>query len=342
MSLICWLQNRTVSRSPRGRSQPRPTTARFRPQLEALEGRCVPSTLKVTNNYDNGTYPGALRYEIAQAQSNDTIIFDFGSKKANSTPHTITLTEGELVINKNLTITGPGANELTITSQPYVTGSFETENGSRIFEVDGAATTVALSGLTMTKGGGTRWGGSTGISYDGYGGAILNFSRLTVSACTLGGSTLATNYAQYGGAIANFGTMTVTACDVSDNRVYGNGFDADGGGIYNAGTLTVSGGDVSSNSFASYGGGIYNAGTATVSACTLSANGASYGGGIYNAATMTVSGCTLSGNSAGAEGGGIYNAGTAAALTVLDSLFSSNSPNNIYGSYTDGGGNTFH
>jgi hypothetical protein len=42
------------------------------------------------------------------------------------------------------------------------------------------------------------------------------------------------------------------------------------------------------------------------------------------------------------EGGGIYNAGTPAALTVLDSSFSNNSPDNISGPYTDGGGNTFH
>jgi hypothetical protein len=40
-------------------------------------------------------------------------------------------------------------------------------------------------------------------------------------------------------------------------------------------------------------------------------------------------------------GGGIYNAGTAAALTVLDSFFSNNIGGNIYGPYTDGGGNTF-
>ena len=41
------------------------------------------------------------------------------------------------------------------------------------------------------------------------------------------------------------------------------------------------------------------------------------------------------------EGGGIYNAGTAAALTVSGSTFSGNSPDAIFGPYTDGGGNTF-
>jgi hypothetical protein len=55
---------------------------------------------------------------------------------------------------------------------------------------------------------------------------------------------------------------------------------------------------------------------------------------------MTVSGCTLSGNSTPGNGGGILNWG--GALTVLDSILSSNSPDNIYGPYTDGGGNTFN
>jgi len=135
----------------------------FRPTLEALEDRCVPSTLKVTNNYDNGAYPGSLRYEIAVAKSGDTIAFD-----GKLDGQTITLTLGELVIDKSLTIKGPGAIKLTITSQPYNNG-FGTENGSRIFEVDGAGTTVTIGGLTMTDGGGTRRGsqGISGLPYDG-------------------------------------------------------------------------------------------------------------------------------------------------------------------------------
>ena len=100
-----------------------------------------------------------------------------------------------------------------------------------------------------------------------------------------------------------------------------------------------------------YGGGIYNAGTLTLSGCIVSDNVAiadlapAYGGGIYNAGTMKVSGCTFTGNIAGYEGGGIYNAGT---LTVRNSVFGSaiprgpiNNPDNIFGPYTDLGGNTF-
>jgi hypothetical protein len=275
--------------------------ATFRPRLEALEDRWLPSTLKVTNLLDSG--PGSLRYEIAQAQSNDTIVFDFGNKKANSTPHTITLTSGELDINKNLTIQGPGAGLLTITSQSWVDMAFESHKGSRIFEVDGANTAVAISGLTLTNGGGTRLGGGVSVDFnDGFGGAILNFGTLTISTCTLGGSTAP---AGEGGAIANFGTMTVSGCYVQNNDA------EEGGGIYNAGTLTVSSSYVWHN-WGDWGGGIYNAGTATVSGCALSSNKAVGGGGIYNAASgaLTLDDSTVLSNVA-PLGADLYNLGSA-------------------------------
>jgi hypothetical protein len=278
-------------RKPKAGSRKPP---RFRPQLEALEDRWMPShshgtsTLMVTNNYDDGS--GSLRYEIAQAQSNDTIVFNnVGGNKHAITPETITLTSGELVISKNLTIVGPG---ITITSSPYINGAFDQSNGSRIFEVDGASTSVAISGLTLTNGGGTLLiGVFNGHSYDGYGGAILNFGTLTISNCSLGTDSINSGSdAYYGGAIANFGTMTISGCYVQNNSAWGT--PAEGGGIYNAGVLTVSSSYVESNS-------------------------------------------------APGGGGGIYNAGAAAALTVLDSIFSHNGPDNISGPYTDGGGNTF-
>ena len=137
--------------------------------------------------------------------------------------------------------------------------------------------------------------------------------------------------------------------------------DGDGGGLLNLSTLTLSGCVVSGNSVGeiiglNFGGGIYNAGTLTLTGCTISNNSAlgtfytpgGVGGGIYNAGTLTVSTSTVSGNAAydGYYGGGIYNAGT---LTVSTSTFNSNwidpngtyIENNIYGTYTDGGGNTF-
>jgi hypothetical protein len=287
MLFSSWLRKHNAT--PRTNRRPNST---FRPQLEVLEGRALPSTLTVTNLNDSGH--GSLRHEIAEALSGDTIVF---AKKLDG--GTITLSSGnELQIGKNLTIQGPGANLLTVSSGPYYV------NKTRIFEIDSA--TVTLSGLRIINGGGhaSIYGD---YSYDGWGGGILNRD----------------------------GTLTVSGCTLYNNSaVYG-------GGIYNAGTLTVSSCGLFSNSAENDGGGILNAyGTVTVSVCTLSGNSAVSGGGIYNYGTVTVSVCTLSGNYA-YSGGGIYNAGTAGALTVLNSIFSSNTPDNINGPYTDGGGNTF-
>ena len=70
-----------------------------RPGLEALECRALLSTLTVMNTADSGS--GSLRAEIGAAHSGDTI--DFSSKLKG---RVITLTSGELVVNKSL---NPGA-----------------------------------------------------------------------------------------------------------------------------------------------------------------------------------------------------------------------------------------
>jgi hypothetical protein len=313
MWLTSWLRSGKRHGSPRKR----PT---FRPTLEALEGRDVPSTLTVTNVDDSGF--GSLRYEIAQAQSNDTIVFNKAlfsyvyKKHVIQTPRSIMLTSGELDINNSLNIQGPGASLLTVTSTGR--GNY---GASRLFEVDSG--TVTLSGMTISNGDGERHyivDPAFGTDYyDGTGGGILNFGTLTISGCALSGNTARVSgaHSNGGGALANFGTLTVSGCTLSNNST-----TIDGGGIYNAFGATL-----------------------TVSGCTLSWNsaggtGANYGGGIANEGSLAVSNSTLSGNSA-SYGGGIWNDGPAAALTVLDSIFSGNSPDNIFGPYSDGGGNTF-
>jgi hypothetical protein len=122
-----------------------------------------------------------------------------------------------------------------------------------------------------------------------------------------------------------------------------------GGGIYNAGTLTVTGSYLDSNGSGDGlvgGGGILNRGVLTVSNSSLGSNMATvisdgvinptptYGGGIENDGTATVSGCYFNSNSAN-YGGAISNRGS---LTVSGSTFAQN---DIYGAYTDGGGNLF-
>jgi hypothetical protein len=320
MSFLSWLRMGASVQPTRCRAKHRPAAPRFRPRLEVLEDRIVPSTLTVTNNLDNGS-AGSLRYEIAHAKKGDTIVF-----APSLDGQTIVLGGSELDIAKNLTIQGPGANLLTINGGRQISSP----NGSRVFAVE-KHTTVTLSGLTITGGGGTA---DAGYGYS-------------------------SPYDNDGGGILNLGTLTVSGCTVSGNYADPNSASSYGGGIYNAGTLTVSNSTVSGN-YATYvmdvglnpaptndGGGIYNAGALTVSNSTLSGNFAhSDGGGIYNAGTAKVSGCTLSSNVAVYYGGGIYNAGTAAALTVIDSIFSGNYTDthngyDVYGPYTDGGGNTF-
>jgi hypothetical protein len=324
MSFFSWLRMRASVQPTRCRAKHRPAAPRFRPQFDVLEGRDVPSTLTVTNNLDNGSV-GSLGYEIGQAnqakKGGDTIVF-----APSLDGQTITLSGSELDITKSVTIQGPGAGLLTINGGGDGVDEFA---GSRVFAVE-KKTSVTLSGLTISGGDGISGSPFYNLGeapYDNEGGGILNLGTLTVSGCTISG-----NY---------------------NNTDFGASF---GGGIYNAGTLTVTGSTISGNSLnphidvgiaggpiGGYGGGIYNAGTLTVTGSTVSSNFASNeGGGIYNAGTATVSGCTLSGNYAFSYGGGIYNAGTAEALTVLDSIFSGNTPDNIFGAYTDGGGNTFN
>ena len=65
------------------------------------------NTITVTNTNDSG--PGSLRQALADANDGDTINFD-GSLKGQS----IALTSGELVIDKSITIAGPGSDQLAV------------------------------------------------------------------------------------------------------------------------------------------------------------------------------------------------------------------------------------
>jgi predicted outer membrane repeat protein len=197
MSFFSWLRNRNSSAAIKrpSREWPARKPATFRPRLESLEGRDVPSTLTVTNALDGGA--GSLRYEIARAHNKDTIVF---APSLNG--QTITLTKGELLItDSGLTIKGPGANLLTVSGG----------HASRVFEVAGNVM-AAISGLTITN----------GSSADG--GAILNGGVLTLTGCTVCGNSALLD----GGGIYNSGSLTLAGCTVSGN------YAADsGGGIYN-------------------------------------------------------------------------------------------------------------
>jgi hypothetical protein len=340
MWLPSWQRNRNVSpareRVPAPRSLRR--RASFRPRLDALEDRWLPSTLTVLNNLDSGS--GSLRADIGKAHNRDTIVF-----APSLDGQTITLASGELYIKKNLTIDGPGAGQLTISAG----------HTSRIFEV-AANYSLSLSGLTISNGfaDSTQLGGGA-ISNHGtlevssctltsnqtgeYGGAILNdySAKLTVTNTTLSG-----NFAGYGGAIANHGSLTIMGSTLSANSaVYG-------GAIYNTsgGALTINNSSLSDNSATDSGDGgaiACDAGsTMTLSNSTLNDDLASNMGGaisIYGPSTTAIAtGCTLTNNDDLLGGNAIWIG--SGIMTVSNSYFSGGGPY-IDGPYTDGGGNTF-
>jgi hypothetical protein len=336
--------SRRVSPLPglfRHRLAPRPTgRPRFRPVLEALEGRLTPSTLRVTSTADDANQPGTLRYDVAHAQSGDTILLT-GAVKSG-----IVLTQGELLLNQNVAVKSAGGHHVGISGGGL----------SRVFEVAPGAQ-VCLSNLILTGGNGVA--GPTGSNRDdGHGGAILVDSGGTL---TVNRSTLSANSAAFaGGAIeSRSGTVNVNdsalsgnsapitggainassgTVNVKDSALSGNSSGV-GGAISTDGTVNVKDSTLSGNSATAAGGAIFSIfGTATVSHSTLSDNSAAHGGAIANAAgTVAVSHSTLLNNHASGDGGAIFN--NAGTVNVGTSKFSANGPDNVSGGFNDLGGN---
>ena len=92
------------------------------------------ATITVSNDNDNGA--GSLRQALAAANDGDTINFD-----SSLNGQTITLSSGELLVNKSVTVSGPGANMLAV----------DANHASRVFYI-APGTDVAISGLTVTHG----------------------------------------------------------------------------------------------------------------------------------------------------------------------------------------------
>src|SRR6266404_3620214 len=104
------------------------------------------TTLMVSNTNDNG--PGSLRQALADANDGDTI-------DATGVSGVITLTSGQLLVDKSVTINGAGADMLAI----------DGNMASRIFQISLGQTreTVTISGLTIRNAQG-NFGGSIFIT----------------------------------------------------------------------------------------------------------------------------------------------------------------------------------
>jgi hypothetical protein len=246
--------------------------------LYVIGSAAYATTITVINTNDAG--PGSLRQAIFTANNGDTIDFD----RALS-GQTVTLTSDELLISKNIAISGPGANLLTVARAQGV-------SNFRIFHIT-PSHTVTIQGLAITNG--------NPLS-PGFGGRILNDgATLSVINCTLSGNHAALS----GGGIDNFAGESSATLGVESSTLTGNLADDYGGGIANL----VSG---------------MNNATLTINNSTLSANTGQFsGGGIFNesgggSASVTVTNTTFSGNVTQLFGGGIANARTSFGAAVVD------------------------
>ncbi len=304
----------------------------------------VAATDVVTTSSDDG--PGSLRAAIATANRGDAITFapDLG---------TITLSSGELLIDK----------DLTINSQPGVSQTISGGNSSRVFEV-ASGISATLSGLTITQG---HAPDASDQQFAGDGGGILNNGTLTVYASTVSDNTagvgsspgwnpLDTTNGGRGGGIANHGVLTVSGSTITGNTGGAGGSQSDyfarcssclggdGGGIANTGTLTITKSTVVGNTAGA--GGITPSwatssiarrdriAPATYTFDMAEAGGA--GGGIATVGgTVTISSSTITGNRSGTSavgpygpppaldsGGGIDNSG--GTLTIGASILAAN------------------
>ena len=252
-------------------------------------------SITVLNNNDAG--PGSLRQAIADVCPGGTIDF---APALNG--QTITLTSGQLAVDKSLTILGPGPETLAV----------DGNHASRVLFLNGGHT-VTVAGLTLTN------GYYDGGFADGLGGGIYSQgATVTVSNCTLSGNSALSFGKGGGGGIFNSGgSLTVVGSTLSGNSAPAPG---SGGGIYNEdATLAVINCTFSGNS-ASSGGALHNkarsgaSAPAQIRSSTLSANEAPSDEGIFNfaaggSAVVEIGNTVVRTRVAGATGPSLHNFG---------------------------------
>jgi CSLREA domain-containing protein len=307
---------------------------------EQLEPRRVLAPIVVTTPLDIVDFNDgltSLREAIFAANTvpgPDEIQFDPALITAG--PATILLTHGELAITDSLTLTGPGADLLTIdASGSDPTPDLNNRDGSRILNFSNSISSTSeltVSGVTLT-------GGDT----VGYGGAIYSTRGLT-----LRDAIIAVNSAQFGGGVAvTRGELVLERLQVRRNvaRFVGGGILAPaieaasisqsliadnvasaGGGFAHQGTPTGPNGGfvtIRESTFRGNQGGGAAIGSSKgfvimASAFVNNATGGSGGGLSVGGRHGVIEQSTISGNSSARHGGGILN-------SMQDSLIIRNS-----------------
>jgi hypothetical protein len=256
------------------------TPARVAPALVAAflllaAAPAAADTYTVTNTNDPGA--GSLRQAMIDANAHpgaDSIVFAAGLKG------TISLTQGELSIQSDVSITGPGVLDLTVSGA----------DRSRVFNVSSQpAGRATISGLTISDGrvhGGD--GSSAGDAGDNaFGGGILNHGKLT-----LNNVRLISNRVEGGNGANGKGFPSFDSGGPGGNGV--------GGGIYSDGTLIIVDSLVAANT--AQGG--FGGDAPSVVTLHGGEGGSGEGGGIFDQGTLTVENTSVGGNTAGGGEGG--------------------------------------
>jgi hypothetical protein len=208
-------------------------------------------------------------------------------------------TEAGIVVNKDVTIRGRGADDTIVQAHETLD-----EAPERVFRVE-KGTTVIFESMTI------RHGRPLPKTEDG--GGIKNYGTLTIKNCAV-----ANNSAIGGGGISNEGTLTIVASTISDNVARGDGppgqWCGGGGGVKSsAGTLTIVNSTITGNQGGlrsrGLGGGVRTGCkcTAEIINSTISANKAvRYGGGIAAGGIVRITNCTISNNTVVHRGGGLW------------------------------------
>jgi len=242
--------------------------------------------------------------QIASSTTNaapDVIVF------ANNATGTLVLTEGELNVDSDVNIGGPGSSELTI----------DGDGSSRVFNIDSAAT-VTISDLTIT--GGSLSGDGGGIFNDG----DLSLERVVVEGNNAGGND--------GGGLYSAAGSSVHI----DQSTFDNNSGSWGGGAI----IYTSGGDDSSitnstfsNNTGSYGGGLHIRGgidpaDVEINNSTFSGNTASASSGgirVQLAGNVNLINSTVTENTATTGTAGGLSAWSGASFLVHNSIVVGNS-----------------
>ncbi len=196
-----------------------------------------PKNYLVTETGDDPVLEGTLRHAVLNAGNNDTITFALPTYPAR-----IRLENGPLVVEKNLTFAGPGADKLTISGDSNGNGRPDTQVFRVLAEVrigglevkDGTAVTggciyvgptaaLTLHRCTIAKGVAELWGG----------GVDVDRGNLTVIGCLFTHNTTDPSLGFGGGAVSLYSNQE---CKFTNTTFSGNSQAAPngsgGGAIY--------------------------------------------------------------------------------------------------------------